>query len=117
MALLPIDLQTLFSQAQQVGKEQAAQKEAPPAAQAAQGQQLAQRAETRDHAVNETHNQEEGAERVKDRSRRGAQRRGPRDRKEKPGPGKPPSKPPAARPPASNVVSDPDLGRHIDVSG
>lgn len=109
MALLPIDLQTLFSQATQVGKELAAQKDAPPAAQAAQGQQLVQRAETRDHAVNETHNQEEGAEKVKDRSRRGGQRRGPKERKD--------GKPAAGAPPASDVVKDPDLGRHIDVSG
>ncbi len=108
MALLPIDLQTLFSQATQVGKEQAAPKDAPPAAQAAQGQQLVQRADTRDHAVNETRNQEEGAEKVKDRSRRGG-RRAPRERKE--------TRPAAGAPPASDVVKDPDLGRHIDVSG
>jgi len=111
MALLPIDLQTLFSQTAQVGKDQAAQKDAPPAAQSAQGAQLVQKAEVRDHAVNEAQNQEQGAERVKDRSRRGAQRREPRERR-----GKPPAKP-NARPPATDVVSDPDLGRNIDVSG
>jgi len=109
MALLPIDLQTLFSQATQIGKEQAAQKDAPPTAQAAQAQQIVQRTETRDHAVNETQNQEEGPEQVKDRARRGADRRGRRERKE--------ARPPAGKPPASDVVRDPDLGRHIDVSG
>ena len=109
MALLPIDLQTLFTQSTQVGKEQAAQKDAPPAAQALQGAQLAQKAEIRDHAVNETHDQEEGPEKVRDRSRRGAGRRGRREPKG--------AKPPAAPPPASNVVSDPDLGRNIDVTG
>jgi len=109
MALLPIDLQTLFSQSQQVGKEQAAQKDAPPAAQSAQGAQLVQKAEVRDHAVNETQNQEQGAEKVKDRSRRGAQRREPRERRE--------GKAAPARPPAPDVVTDPDLGRNIDVSG
>jgi len=109
MALLPIDLQTLFSQTAQVGKDQAAQKDAPPAAQSAQGAQLVQKAEVRDHAVNEAQNQEQGAERVKDRSRRGAERRGPRERRE--------GRKAPAKPPAPDVVSDPDLGRNIDVSG
>ncbi len=109
MALLPIDLQTLFSQTTQVGKEQAAQKDAPPAAQSLQGAQLAQKAEVRDHAVNEAHDQEEGPEKVRDRARRGAERRGRREPKG--------AKPPAARPPASDVVSDPDLGRNIDITG
>jgi len=109
MALLPIDLQTLFSQTTQVGKEQAAQKDAPPAAQSLQGAQLAQRADIRDHAVNETHDEQEGPEKVKDRERRGAERRRRREPKG--------AKPPPAPPPASNVVSDPDLGRNIDVTG
>ena len=108
MALLPIDLQTLFSQTTQVGKEQAAQKDAPPAAQSLQGAQLVQKSETRDHTVNETHDQEEGPEKVRDRARRGGERRGRREPKG--------AKPPAA-PPASDVVSDPDLGRNIDITG
>ena len=63
MPLLPIDLQTLFSQSNQVGKEQAIQKEATPAAQSLQGSQLVQKTEQRDNDVNETPNQEEGARR------------------------------------------------------
>ena len=108
MALLPIDLQTLFTQTTQVGKEQAAQKDAPPIAQSLQGAQLAQRAEARDNAVNEAQNQEEGPEQVKDKKRRGASRRE-----------RPPKKrtPPPTPPRASDVLQDPDLGRHIDVSG
>jgi hypothetical protein len=109
MALLPIDLQTLFSQTAQVGKEQAAQKDAPPAAQSLQGAQLVQKSEAQDHTVNEAHEQEEGPEKVRDRARRGAERRGRREPKG--------AKPPAARPAASNVVSDPDLGRNIDITG
>jgi len=109
MALLPIDLQTLFSQTTQVGKEQQAQKDAPPAAQSLQGAQLVQRADTQDHTVNETHEQEQGPEKVKDRARRGTQRRGRREPKA--------ARPPGGRPPASNVVSDPDLGRNIDITG
>ena len=71
MALLPIDLQTLFTQANQVGKDQAVQKEAPPQAQSAQGAQIVQQAEQRDNAVNETTTQEEGPEKVKDAHARG----------------------------------------------
>jgi hypothetical protein len=107
MALLPIDLQTLFTQSTQVGKEQAAQKDAPPAAQSLQGAQLVQKAETRDKSVNETHDQEEGPEQVKDRSRRGAERR----RQKQKG-----AQPPAAHPPAADVVRDPALGRNVDIT-
>ena len=108
MALLPIDLQTLFTQSTQVGKEQVVQKDAPPIAQSLQGAQLAQRAEARDNAVNETHDQEQGPEQVKDKKRRGASRR---ERPPKKG-----TKPPAP-PRSSNVLQDPDLGRNIDVTG
>jgi hypothetical protein len=105
--ILPIDLQTLFSQANQVGKEQAAQKEASPQAQGLQGAQLVQKTEQRDNDVNETHDQEEGPEQVKDRARRGAARgrRQPTKRK--------PAQP---APPARDVVKDPSLGRNVDIS-
>jgi hypothetical protein len=108
MALLPIDLQTLFTQSTQVGKEQAAQKDAPPAAQSLQGAQLAQKADIRDTTVNETHDQEEGPEQVKNRARRGAERRKGRQKGKQ-------AKPPAA-PPASDVVRDPALGRNVDIT-
>jgi hypothetical protein len=108
MPLLPIDLQTLFSAANQVGKEQAIQKDAAPLAQAAQGAQMAQKTELRDNTVNETHNQEEGPEQVKDRSRRGA------DRKRRQSGEKRAARPAAA--PARDVVQDPNLGRNIDIT-
>jgi hypothetical protein len=113
VALLPIDLQTLFTQATQVGKEQAAQKDAPPAAQSLQGAQLAQKAESRDTSVNETHDQEEGPESVRDRTRRGAERR----RRQKKDARTPPSRnAPAAQAPGSDVVRDPALGRNVDIT-
>ena len=108
MALLPIDLQAVFTQASQVGKDQAVQKDAPPAAQSLQGLQIAQQAEIRDKAVNETHEQEEGPEKAGDRKRRGAERRG----RQKKG-----ATPPPAHPAASNVVRDPALGRNVDITG
>jgi hypothetical protein len=108
MPLLPIDLQTLFSQANQVSKEQAVQKESAPLAQAQQGAQMVQKTEQRDNAVNETNNQEDGPEQVKDRTRRGA------DRKRRPPAQKRGAKEPA--PPARDVVRDPALGRNIDIT-
>jgi hypothetical protein len=107
VALLPIDLQTLFTQSNQVGKEQAAQKDAAPTAQSLQGAQLVQKTEQRDNDVNETHDQEEGPEQVKDRARRGA------DRKRKQGAQK---RTQAGQPPARDVVRDPALGRNVDIS-
>jgi hypothetical protein len=108
MALLPIDLQSLFTQGSQVGKEQAVQKDAPPIAQSLQGSQMAQRAENRDNAVNETQEQEEGLEKTGDKTRRGA------DRQRRPKKGR---QPPAASPPASDFVRDPALGRNVDITG
>jgi hypothetical protein len=108
MPLLPIDLQTLFSQTNQVGKEQAAQKEATPQAQSLQGSQMVQKTEQRDNAVNETQQQGEGPEQVKTHSRREAGGRKERERK-----GKKPAKPA----PRADVFRDPELGRNIDVTG
>ncbi len=107
MALLPIDLQTNFTQANQVGKEQAVQKEAAPQAQSLQGSQLVQKTEQRDNDVNETHDQEEGPEQVKDRARRGA------DRKRRNAAEKRKSAPLS---PAKDVLRDPALGRNVDIT-
>ena len=107
MPLLPIALQTLFSQTNQVGREQAANKDAAPQAQLLQGGQLALKAEQLDHAVNVTKEQDNEAEKVKDRSRRGADRRRRQAGPKRAAPVKPPD-------PA--VVSDPALGRNVDVS-
>jgi hypothetical protein len=107
VSLLPIDLQTLFSQANQVGKEQAVQKESTPTAQSLQGAQLVEKTEQRDNDVNATPTQEEGAEKVKDKARRGA------DRKRRQSSPKRPAAPGA---PAKDVVRDPELGRNVDIT-
>lgn len=107
MALLPIDLQTLFTQATQVGKEQAVQKDAAPQAQSLQGAQLVQKTEQRDKDVNETHDQEEGPEQVKDRARRGADRKRRQTAENRKAP---------AKSAAKDVVRDPALGRNVDIT-
>jgi len=112
MPLLPIDLQTLFSQANQVGKEQAAQRDSTPQAQSLQGAQIAQRTEQRDNAVNEAHNQEDGPEQVKARAegRRNRKREGrPQQKKPAPPQGRGSTQSPS-------VFQDPALGRTIDIT-
>jgi len=108
MPLLPIDLQTLFSQMNQVGKEQAVQRDAPPQAQSLQGSLLVQKTEQRDNDVNETQHQEEGPEQIKDRARR--ESAGRRERGQR-------GKTPAKQAPRAEVFRDPELGRNIDVTG
>ena len=76
-------------------------------AQSLQGAQLVQKAEIRDKAVNETHDEEEGPEKAGDRARRGAERR----KRQKKG-----AQSPAASAPAADVVRDPALGRNVDIT-
>ena len=114
MPLLPIDLQTLFGQAPQVGREQNVQRQGVPLAQAQQGAELARRAGAQDASVNELKQQAEGPEQARIRERRrgrrdtgaGGERRGAR----------PPRKAPEDRE-EPDVARDPALGRHVDVSG
>ncbi len=107
MPLLPIDLQILFSQTNQVAREQAVQQQAAPVAQSAQGAQIVQQTEQRDKDVNATQHQEEGPEQVKPRTGRREAGRRERGRAEK--------KKPA--PQRKEVFRDPELGRNIDVTG
>ena len=51
MPLLPIDLQTVFAQMANVGKEQAALREVPPQYQALMGSELAQQTRQSDSSV------------------------------------------------------------------
>ena len=109
MPLLPIDLQTLFTQLNQVGKEQAVQKEAAAHAQALQGSQLARKTEIRDNAVNETQGQSQGPEQVKPRLRKN------KEHGRKPSGGEE-EKHPSGKSPREQF-SDPALGRNVDLSG
>jgi hypothetical protein len=106
MPLLPIDLQTLFTQQYQVGKEQSVQKELIASSQAGQGSQIARKTDEQDNKVNETARQEEGPEQVRQKGRRERQGRRKASAKEK--------KSPAQK---KDVFRDPNLGSRIDISG
>jgi hypothetical protein len=112
--LLPVDLQTLFGQTPQVGREQNVQREGVPLAQAQQGAELVRRAGQQDASVNELKQQEEGPEQARIRERRHGRRDtgAGRERRKK----RPPQKPRKDRD-KMDVARDPALGRHVDVSG
>ncbi|MDR1375074.1 MAG: hypothetical protein LBJ24_08905 [Treponema sp.] len=109
MAIQPIDLQTLFTQVEKVGKSQAAQKEGLQIHQTLQGIQTQQKTEERIQSVNESQDMGDGAEAVKNRSPRkgGEQEQGREGAEEKT----------AEEQPESRVIQDPALGKIIDVSG
>jgi hypothetical protein len=105
----PIDLQTLFLKMNDVGKEQVLQKELSNIQQSQEATKLVQKEMDRDHSVNETADEKE-SEAVKDKqekeSRKGGQ--GHREKSPQEG-GEDENKPEKA--------SDPEVGRHIDITG
>jgi hypothetical protein len=71
MAIQPIDAQVLFSRLNQMGKEQAEQKDGQMHAQVVQGAQIAKRTEEADHTVGESREaQGDDVRQVNDFSRR-----------------------------------------------
>lgn len=110
MALQPIDLQTLFTQVDKVGKAQSAQREGLAVQQALQGAQLQRKIEERIQAVNEAQDAGDGVEKVKDREDASARdNASDRGKGEKDGKDESPAEEPS-------VIRDPSLGRNIDIS-
>jgi hypothetical protein len=112
--LLPIDLQTLFGQATQVGREQNVQREGVPLAQAQQAAALVRRAGMQDTSVNELQQQPEGPEQARIRERRRG-RRGTDARRERGKERRPPT--PPKHQDQADIARDPALGRHVDITG
>jgi hypothetical protein len=108
MAIQPIDLQTLFTQLDKVGKSQANQKEGLQIQQALQDVRIQQKTEERIRSVNESQDTGEGTEGVKDRSPRNQNDREAPPRGNREGEDAEEDRP---------VICDPDLGRNIDLSG
>jgi hypothetical protein len=115
MAIQPIDLQTLFTQLDKVGKNQAFEKDGLAIQQALQGIQMQKKTEDRIQSVNEAQNTGDGAEGVKERERRKRdESAGKEDLRNEPG--KEGGKGSAAEK-ALLIIRDPALGKNIDVSG
>jgi hypothetical protein len=110
MAIQPIDLQTLFTQVDKVGKEQSNQKEGLQIQQSLQGAQEQRKTEERIRSVNESQDTGEGTERIKDRSGRQSQGQegSGKGRQDKPDP---------VEEPELAIIRDPSLGKNIDLSG
>jgi hypothetical protein len=109
MAIQPIDLQTLFTQLDKVGKAQTAQREGLAVQQAIQGVQLQRKTEAQIQSVNEAQDTGEGAEKVKDRGGQGQSESGGGKRQQ------------AAEDETNGeqqpiVFRDPSLGKNIDIS-
>ncbi|RKX87035.1 MAG: hypothetical protein DRP57_00035 [Spirochaetes bacterium] len=106
MPLLPIDLQTLFAQMNQVGKEQAIQKNISPLHQSLQGNEIVKQTEEKDNSVNETKEVSDGVEKIKDKNAERKEKESSKGGKKEQGENK-----------KKGVFNDPDLGQHIDIVG
>jgi hypothetical protein len=109
MAIQPIDLQTLFTQLEKVGKAQASQKDGVLIQQAIQSAAIQRRTEEQIQSVNEAQDTGRGAEEINDRNarkRQGEAEEGNRDQGKEDG-GKP----------EASVFRDPALGKYIDFTG
>jgi len=105
MSVQPIDLQVLFSRLSQIGRDQAAHRDAQIQAQAVAGSEIAERSEEVDHRVSQLNDAENGPETVNDESDAKQDDRG-RRRHEK-----------ESESAEDGFFQDPDLGRNVDLSG
>jgi hypothetical protein len=108
MPIEPIDLQVLFSRTLDVGKDQAAQNDLPNVAQSLQAGELVKETESRSNSVNETEESDE-VRAAHDSEEEGARGRGGKRGREKRKPGRPAV--------AKTTLSDPNLGKNIDITG
>jgi len=109
MAIAPIDLQTLFTQLDKVGKAQSSQREGQVLQQAIQGVQIQKKAEELVQQVNEAQNTGEGVEKVNDRRQKDQKNGSRKNGRQKDSSDNEDEK-------QSLVLRDPNLGRKIDIS-
>jgi hypothetical protein len=115
MAIQPIDLQTLFTQIDKVGKLQVSQKEGLVLQQAIQSVESQRRTDEYIQSVNEAQNTGRGTEQINDRNarkRKSGEDAGGEEGRKAQNPGETPEKTASVR-----VIKDPALGRNIDFSG
>jgi hypothetical protein len=109
MPILPIDLQTMFSNMNQVSKDQSVQKEEASAQQSLAGLQQVKKAEENDNSVNETREIGDGVDKIseeeKKKNEKAKKKRGKKNKSD------------LQDMDAKEVVKDPLLGHHVDISG
>jgi hypothetical protein len=110
MAIQPIDLQTLFTQVEKVGKTQASQKDGAVIQQAIQSAAIQRRTDENIQSVNETQDTGRGAEEINDQNtrRQAGEDGGAQDRREGEG---------EQEQAKASVFRDPALGKYIDFTG
>ena len=103
----PIDLQTLFSHMNQVGKEQSTEKNAAVLQQAQQAQAMVRQADQNNHSINQTEKTKEGLDSVGSEQ---GNRSGAKQEKEK--------RETEERENADReFFRDPDVGHNLDITG
>ena len=109
MSIKPIDLQTLFMHMNQVGKEQAQQREGLLMQQAVAGRELVKESEHAESSVNQTQATSDGPEEIhEDEEQTGGRRRKQKKREGESDEGHQHD---------SKYYRDPDLGNNIDITG
>ena len=109
MAIAPIDLQTIFTQVDKVGKTQFSQQDGQSLQQALQGAMIQKKAVEHIREVNEAQNTGDGTEKVKDRGAEQGDHAGGRKRKNA-------HEETFEEEEKSSVLQDPSLGKNIDIS-
>jgi len=109
MAIQPIDLQTLFTQVDKVGKTQAAQSEGLAISQSVHGNQLARKTDEQAHTVNKAQDSGDGVDKIKDQNEQKHGQSSAEKKKQESDEGE-------AAERKCVVISDPALGNNIDIS-
>jgi hypothetical protein len=112
MAIQPIDLQTLFTQMDKVGKNQAMQREGQQIQESIQQIQIQRRNEQNIQSVNEAQDLGDEAGKIKDEKRHGGRENNSGAREKQPEDEELP-----ADEEKRDLIRDPALGRNIDISG
>jgi len=109
MAIQPIDLQTLFTQVDKVGKTQNAMQDGLSIQQALHGAHLERKNEQRIQSVNEAQNTGDGIESIKDRREQKHEQNDAREKDQE-------TEEEASADNAAFVIRDPRQGKNIDIS-
>ncbi|MCX7025563.1 MAG: hypothetical protein NT080_13255 [Spirochaetes bacterium] len=115
MSIKPIDLQTLFMNLNQLGKEQAAGREGAAIQQAVHGAVEMKKQAEASKAIRKPDPPKDGAERIHDRDARKGETPAEGEKGKKRGNAA--DAPDDAAGEGPEIVTDPELGGHIDVSG
>ena len=110
MAIQPIDVQTLFAKLNQVGKEQAAMKDISAMHQAAQNTEAIKEGDQKSHTVNKPEDLAEGPRKINEEAPEKQQSEEQQENEEE-------KQAAGEKNEENEIFQDPDLGKHIDISG